>query len=146
MAYGNWNIGLPPGSSPRYVSSIAPGSPTHIGSGYVSNAYGITGSAPDGNLAFIYGINTGAGGHIVGVLNSVTNGEIRVYAASVHGYNTRLQVFVSNDNVNWVSMGSRTVYDGTGWQWVNFGTYNNNFKYIGIAAINQYSYEPANIY
>jgi len=107
MAYGNWNIGLPPGSSPRYVSSIAPGSPTHIGSGYVSNAYGITGSAPDGNLAFIYGINTGAGGHIVGVLNSVTNGEIRVYAASVHGYNTRLQVFVSNDNVGSVLIYNR---------------------------------------
>jgi len=146
IVYGNRNVKLPADYGHRYVSKVAPGSPTHIGSGYVSNANGITGRYPDGNLAFIYGINSGAGGHIVGELNGVARGTVWVYAASVHGYNTRIQVFVSNDGVNWVSMGSRTVQGGVGWRWVDFGVYNNDFKYIGVAAINQYGNEPVNVY
>jgi hypothetical protein len=117
------------------------------GAGYVSNSDGARWSPPDNDLALIYGVSSGAGGQIVGYMSGVSKGNIWVYAASVHGYNTRLYVYVSNDNKNWypAPIPSQVVYGGTGWSWVHFGNYNSNFQYIGIAAINNQG-QPVNIY
>ncbi|MDR2204438.1 MAG: hypothetical protein LBE76_09170 [Nitrososphaerota archaeon] len=117
------------------------------GSGYVSNPTGAMWSPPDNNLALIYGMSSGAGGQIIGRLSGVSQGHIWVYAGSVHGYNTRLYVYVSSNNINWypAPISSVVVQGGTGMQWVDFGVCYSNFEYIGIAAINNQG-QPVNIY
>jgi len=120
------------------------------GNGQVNNPPGARWSPPDSNLAHIYGISANAGGQIMGQLNGAAHGNIYVYAASVHGYNTRLYVYVSNNNKDWYPVPSPysngvVVNGGAGWQWIHFGTIPYNFQYIGIVVINNQG-QPVNIY
>ncbi|MDR0460787.1 MAG: rhodanese-like domain-containing protein [Nitrososphaerota archaeon] len=117
-----------------YVSSVYDW--TVHGYGAVTNRPGLVGSAPDGSFVQLYGGNLHDGGHIVGYMDAVAHGSISVYGYSGTGYYTHFYVYVSNDYYNWSLVKVQTVYgDGSGTKWIDCGSFNGNFRYIGLAAI-----------
>ena len=133
IIYGNRLLTLPAYSPYPHVSSIA--GYTTYGHGSVNNPNGLIGSAPDGSYVQLYGGDYGDGGHIVGQLNTAASGNIWVYAYSGNGYYTHFYTFVSyNNNYDWTQTKVQTVVgNGGGGQWINCGSYNGNFRYVGLA-------------
>ena|GEM_PF-903766 len=141
VVYGNMYVALPRDVSYPYVSSIA--GQTVYGYGAVNNPNGLKGSVPDGDYVQLYGGNYGDGANIVGQLNTASSGgNIWMYAYSGNGYYTRVYTFVSNSNNGpWTQTKYQTVIGtGLGGQWINCGSYNGNFQYVAIAAINESGY------
>ncbi|MDR2204203.1 MAG: S1 family peptidase [Nitrososphaerota archaeon] len=117
----------------QYVSGIE--SKTTLGYGAVNNWNGLIGNTPDGSYVQLYGGNYGDGGHVVGQMNSVSSGDIWVYAYSGNGYYTHFYTYVAyNYNGPWTLTKVQTVYgNGGGAQWINCGYANSGFRYIGLA-------------
>jgi len=127
-----------------YVSNVYDW--TVHGYGAVNNRQGLLGSVPDGSYVQLYGGNRNDGGQIIGYMNAVAHGDIWVYGYSGTGYYTHFYVYVSNDYVNWQLVKVQTVYgDGKGADWISCGSYSGNFRYIGLAAIDDNGMS-ANIY
>ena len=115
------------------------------GSGSVTNENGIIGSNADGNRANIYGVSSGSGGQIIGQMNATAYGRIFVHVQSATGYNTKLHTYVSYNNYyDWTETYVQTIADSAGGDWYYCGSYYGDFRYIGLAAINDGT--PANIY
>jgi len=119
----------------QYVSGIY--SWSTYGYGSVNNPNGLTGRLPDGNYVQLWGGNGGDGGHIVGQLNTVTSGNIWVYAYSQTSYFTHLYTFVSNDGYSWTQTKVQTVIgNGFGPQWIDCGSSSNAFRYVALSGYN----------
>jgi hypothetical protein len=140
-----WNIVSGLGITPytynvqySYVDSIITALPS--GSGSVTNANGMKGRVPDGDLANIKGVAANAGGKIVAQFNQGTKGDIWIYANSVSGYNTDFYTFAAynNNNVNdWTQTMCTTLQSNNNRVWINCGFYTkNDARYFSIAALN----------
>jgi hypothetical protein len=142
IGVGDPNPEDPPQASYWIVQNV---SDTPYAYGTVQNPAYLVGDSNDGNYAHIYGGNLDDGGNIIGATNSEAHGHIYLYGYSDTGYYTHLYVFVSYyNNYDWYQVSVQTVYPGAP-HWIDGGSYEGNFNYIAIVAIDD-NYNSANLF
>lgn len=110
------------------------------GGGYLGTPEFIIGSEEDQYFAHLHCSDYGDSAKIVGIMNEQASGHIELYGRDgPGGYYSDLYVFVSSDGVNWNQVGSVKTITQTSNYWIDIGTPQGSFQYIGVAG-----YDSAN--
>ncbi len=127
----NWI--LSPCCSPCNVQSIA-WTETY-GSATLSNPSNIIGQA-NGAYAQLTANSQGSLARVCGYLNGFAGGRVYLYMRSLAS-NSRVLVYVSENNINWHLVGDRYVSYSQSYSWVDFGMPPiNTYRYVLIIAYN----------
>ena len=129
-----------PGSPPPHADVVSIYQAVPYGGGGIINQNNLIGSPPDGKYAQIYGTASGSGGQIICNMSPGAHGNIWIYAKVVPGSTSHVYTYVSNNFVTWYNTADLYV-SNTNEQWISCGYYWSNFKYLGIAAINDQGHQ-----
>jgi len=117
------------------------------GSGFVSNPNGFIGPQPDGSYTRLYAGGTGDQAVVKGAMGhsgaDQARGRIWINAYSATS-NSRLRVYVSNDNANWYLVNSNVLISSGGSRWVDCGNYASTFRYISFTVYRESSSDYSN--
>lgn len=120
-------------ASYTYASSLASPYSSTYGTASVTNRDYITGSNIDFNRAELKAEASGSVARIYTMLSAQSTGRIAINGYSQLGYDSRMIVYVSNDNVNWNQVSDQQIR-GTSNYWIDCGYYSSQFRYILIVA------------
>jgi hypothetical protein len=122
-------------ASSYYVAIVTSNNYGRYGSGSISNPNGLVGSGTDGSYVNIYGGTPGDGGWIIGNMNAVAGGSVKIWAYSATGYYSNTYAYASYDGTNWFMVGQAITVTGS--NVYVFGTITMSFKYIAVSGYDQ---------
>ena len=140
VVYGNGNIHL----YEYYIKEVDSTSTSGIGA--VSGANYITGVTADSNYAYLYtDYYWGISGHavLVGDIGWIGTGDVYLYGKTDSGISSKVQVWVSYNGVTYYQVGTEKTITNTSADWIDFGTYSNEFRYIAISCLSDTSGEAS---
>jgi hypothetical protein len=128
----NWE--LCPECYARYANNVAWTS-TYGQASVIQPSYAL-GSSPDGNAAQLWAYSNGAVAYAAYQLDGYAVGDVylRVRAGNA---NSRLLVYVSEDNSNWILAGDTNLPQSGSFSWVNIGRpQTSRYRYVLAVAYN----------
>ena len=104
----------------------------NYGYGNCVNPNNIIGPLPNYNWADYWGGNPGDGGYLIGNMNTMSGGDIYIWAKTSPSYISTLYVYVSDDDYNWYQIAGPLYISSTYNVPYSLGSVDWGFRYIAV--------------